>query len=195
MSGMSLLLLFIYSAFTINLVLQCAIGIKGVAESAKPVDVSTLSKSFIMFLSIVLLWFFFSRMLFPLVSGIFIYIILFPVSALLYNCLEYLLFRYILKKQAEDEKIISFPTGFTAAAVFICINISKNLMETIVLSFGFIAGVFIINFIIMEIRKRASLEAVPVFLRGKPLVLAAMGLLSLVFTTASLLLFRMISVG
>jgi len=36
------------------------------------------------------------------------------------------------------------------------------------------------------------LEAVPIFLRGKPLVLISMGMLSLVFSVGALLVFRMI---
>jgi len=63
------------------------------------------------------------------------------------------------------------------------------------MAFGFTAGIFLVYLIIIEIRRRAALEAVPFFLRGKPLVLIAMGLLSLVFSAASLLFFRMISAG
>jgi len=190
-----LLLLFIYSGFTINIVLHCAIGIKGVAESKKAADWVSVLKTLIIFFTIILMWFFFSRIIYPMVSGIFIYILLFPVSALVYSCFEYFIFSILLKKGMEEESIISFPGGFTAAAVFIIINISNNMAETIVLAFGFTSGIFLVNFIIMEIRRRAALETVPEYLRGKPLVLIAMGLLSLIFTTASLLFFRMISAG
>jgi electron transport complex protein RnfA len=193
MNGVPLLLLFIYSGFTINIVLQCAIGIKGVAESRKAIDLESIIKTVIIFFTVNLMWFFFSMVIYPLIPGISVYILLFPVSALVYSYLEYIIFRYLLKKEAENESIISFPGGFTAAAVFICINISNNITETLLLSFGFTSGIFLVNFIIMEIRRRAALEAIPEFLRGKPLVLIAMGLLSLIFTTASLLIFRMIS--
>jgi len=195
MNGIPLLLLFIYSGFTINIILQCAIGIKGVAESKKTINLESIIKTFIIFFTIILMWFFFSRVVYPIIPGIFIYILLFPVSGLFYSYLEHVIFCYLLKKEMESEPIISFPSGFTAAAVFICINISNNIMETIVLAFGFTSGIFFVNFIIMEIRRRAALEAIPIFLRGKPLVLIAMGLLSLIFTTASLLFFRMINAG
>ena len=195
MNGTLLLLLLIYSGFTINLVLQCALGINGIAESKSPLNISTLIKTGLIFFTVILLWFFFSRMLYSLFSGIFIYVLLFPVSAIAYDGLEFLVFRYIAKKDAESDSIISFPGGITAVAVFICINIANNFLETIVLSFGFVFGILFVNLIVREIRRRASLEAVPHFLRGKPLVLVAMGLLSLVFSTASLLIFRMIGEG
>ncbi|MCL2229697.1 MAG: hypothetical protein FWC01_01230 [Treponema sp.] len=195
MEGITVLILLIYSGFTMNLVLQCGLGIKGVVESKGSMDLSALIKSGIIFASIILLWFFFAHILFSLIQGIFIYIILFPLSAACYSGLEYLIFKFIMKKEIKDESIISFPAGVTAASVFICINLANGFLEAVILSFGFTAGIFLVNTIIREIRYRAALEAVPVFLRGKPLILIAMGLLSLVFTTGSLLLFRMISVG
>jgi len=195
MNGIPLLLLFIYSCITINVVLQCALGINGIAESKRPVSKSSFVKSAIIFLSVIILWFLFSKIIYSLVSGIFIYILLFPVSAVLYKGVEYLIFLYIIKDEEQAESFISFPEGIIAAAVFICINIANSFLEVVILSLGFSAGLFLVNFIIWEIRRRAALEAVPVFLRGKPLILIAMGLLSLVFTTASFLLFRMINAG
>ena len=191
MNGM-LLVFFIYSAFTINFVLQCALGIKGIAESKSHLPLSGLIKLGLIFLSVVFLWFFFSGILFSVISGFLLYILVFPVSSITYNGLEYIVFRYFLKKEAKFESIVDFPAGITAVAVFICINIAHNILETAVLSLGFTFGIFLVNIIISEIRRRAALEAVPVFLRGKPLVLISMGLLSLVFSASSILLFRMI---
>jgi len=191
MNGTYLLFL-IYSGFTMNLVLQCALGIKGVAESKVPINILTFLKSCLIFITVVLLWLFFSRVISSVLSGIFIYVLIFPVSACFYTGFEYLIFKYILRKDIQDESIITFPTGITAAAVFISVILAGSFLEAVVLSFGFSSGIFIVNLIIREIRKRAALEAVPLFMRGKPLVLAAMGLLSLIFTSASLLIFKMI---
>lgn len=188
------LVLFIYSAFTINLVLQCALGIKGVVESKNHFIVSSLVKLGLVFVSVILLWVFFSRIIFSVISGPLLYILIFPVSSMAYSGFEYIIFRYLLKKDAKHESVIDFPDGITAVSVFICVNISRNFFETAVLSFGFSSGIFLVNIIICEIRTRASLEAVPVFLRGKPLILVTMGLLSLVFSTASVLLFKMMGV-
>jgi len=190
-----LLLLFIYSGFTVNIVLQCGLGLKGTVESKSPINALAFIKLGLIFSSIFLLWLLFSKVIFSIVSGIFIYVILFPVSSIVYDGLEYLIFNYLYKKEDKSETFITFPNRITAAAVFICVNIANNIIEALILSFGFTFGIFLVNLIIREIRKRASLETVPVYLRGNPLVLIALGLLSLVFTAASLLFFRMISAG
>jgi len=194
MSGIPFSLL-IYSAFTINLALQCALGISGIVESKAPFYLSSLVKLCLIFLTVILLWVLFSTLFSSLFPGLLLYILLFPVSAILYDGFEYLVFRYIFNKDAKNESIIKFPGGITAVSAFVCINVAANILETVLLSFGFVFGVFLINLIIREIRKRAALEAVPAFMQGKPLVLITMGILSMVFSTASILLFRMINAG
>jgi len=198
---MPVILLFIYSAFTINLLLQCGLGIKGAVESniddgdrSDPLDIKTLIKSCIIFLTVIVLWLLFSKVLFLLLPGIYLYVLLFPVSFIIYDGMEYLVFRYVIKMENTNERLINFYGGITAVAVFLCMNMADNILETAVLSLGFTAGIFFVRLLIREIRRRAALEAVPVFLRGKPLVLITMGMLSLVFTTVSLLLFGMIGV-
>jgi len=204
MENMPVLLLFIYSAFTVNLLLQCALGIKAAVDPKKltdnksdigsPLDKITLIKSGIIFFSVIILWFIFSKVLFSIIKGVYIYVLLFPVSFIVYEAFEYLLFTYVIKKKIEDERQNNFYGGITAVSVFICVYIANNFLETLALALGFTFGIFFIKLILREIQKRAALEAVPVFLRGKPLVLITMGMLSLIFTTASVLLFRMIGV-
>jgi len=198
---MPILLLFIYSAFAINLLLQCGLGIKGAVESnidnggrSDPLDIKTLVKSGVIFFTVIIIWVFFSKVLFLLLPGIYLYILLFPVSFIVYDAMEYIVFRYVIKIENKNERLINFYGGITAVAVFLCMNMANNFLETVVLSLGFTTGIFFVKLLIREIRRRAALEAVPVFLRGKPLVLITMGMLSLVFTTASLLLFGMIGI-
>jgi len=195
MNQISFSLLLIYSSLTMNLVLQCGLGLKGIAESKSVFNLQAVVKSILIFVSIILLWFFFVKIVFSLVSGIFVYVLLFPVSAIVYDGIEYLVFKYLLRRNREEETFISFPGGTAAVAVFICINLAGGFLEALILAFGFSSGILIINLIIREIRKRAAFETIPLFLRGKPLVLIAMGMLSLIFTAASYLFFRMISAG
>jgi electron transport complex protein RnfA len=192
MNKVPFLLFVIFSAFTMNLVLHCALGIKGAAESRNPNKITILIKLGIIFTAVILLWVVFSRVISMINTGIFIYVLLFPVSFILYNALEFFVFSYVLKREMENDNSISFPGGITAVAAFICINIANGFIETAALSFGFVAGIFLVLVISVEIRRRAALESVPFFLRGKPLVLVSMGMLALIFSTASLLLFRMI---
>ena len=190
MNTIPFMLLIIFSAFTMNLTLQCALGIKGAAESKIYCKKTILLKLLIVFVSIVILWLFFYKIISSLISGILIYVLLFPVSFLVYTGLELLIFELILKKKSKEECFVNFPEGIVAAALFICLNIASSFFEAIVLSFGFSAGVLLVYLIIREIRRRAALEEVPVFMRGKPLVLISMGMLSLVFSAGSLLLLR-----
>jgi len=192
MNNIPLLLLIIFSAFTMNLVLQCALGIKGAAEAVNHIRITTLIKLGIIFLCVILLWVVFSKIISLIIPGLFVYVLLFPVSSLVYDGFDFLIFRYLLKEKFANDNSITFPGGITAAAVFICLIIADSFIEAAALSFGFSAGILLVFLIVGEIRRRASLEAVPYFLRGKPLVLISMGMLSLIFSTASLLLFRMI---
>ena len=195
MNGIHFILLIIFSAFTMNLTLQCALGIRGAAASKVYNNFYTMVKLGIILVTIILQWVLFSKLVSPLISGFFIYVLLFPVSYIVYEGLEYLVFWKIFKKDPKEECFISFPGGITAAAVFICLNMAINFFEVILLSFGFTAGIFFVGLIIREVRRRAALEAVPKFLQGKPLVIITMGLLSLVFSAASLMILRMISAG
>ena len=192
MNDIPFIFLVILSAFSMNLVLQCALGVKGAAERENPGGLATLIKLGIIFIAVVLLWVFFSKIISSIISGIFIYVLLFPLGYMAYNGLEYLIFNFLLKRNSADSGSVSFPGGITAAAVFICLIVADSLIEVAALSFGFCAGIFLVYLITGEIRRRAALETVPTFLRGKPLVLVLMGMLSFVFSTASLLLFRMI---
>ncbi|MCL2243144.1 MAG: hypothetical protein FWC03_01590 [Treponema sp.] len=180
----------ILSAFTMNLVLQCALGIN--ASCANPGRRLALSKLGIIFITVILLWGIFSGIISSISSGIFIYVILFPVSFMVYDGLEFIAFKYLFKSDPKEECSLNFPGGITAAALFICINIASNFLAAVALSFGFTSGIMLVLLILGEIRRRAALESVPRFLRGKPLVLISMGMLSLVFSVSSILLFRMI---
>jgi len=182
--------LIILSAFTMNLVLQCALGIN--ASSAKPGRMLALYKLGIIFLTVVILWVIFSAIISSVISGIFVYVIVFPVGFMAYDGLEFIIFKYILKRDPKEECTINFPGGITAAALFICINIANGFFSAVAMSFGFTSGIMLVLLILGEIRRRAVLESVPLFLRGKPLVLISMGMLSLVFSVSSILLFRMI---
>jgi electron transport complex protein RnfA len=172
-----------------NPVLQCALGIN--TDPGNPGRKSTLVKLGTIFIAVILLWVIFF-VLSSIVSGIFIYVLLFPVSYMVYNGLEFLVFRYVLKEDSGDGCSVRFPGGITATALFICLNVANNFIEAAALSFGFASGILLVFLVLFEIRRRAELEEVPRFLRGKPLILISMGMLSLVFSTVSLLLFRMI---
>jgi Na+-translocating ferredoxin:NAD+ oxidoreductase subunit A len=192
MNGINPLMLIIFSAFTMNLTLQCALGLKGAAIPDNGSKKTSLIRLLIIFTSVVLLWLLFSKILSSIFSGMLIFVLMLPVSYIVYSGLEYLVFIYLVKSNTENDSFISFPEGITAVAAFICINTTNGFFEVLLLSFGFTAGILLVILIIREIKKRAELEAVPRFMRGTPLVLVTMGMLSLIFSVGSLLILGMI---
>jgi hypothetical protein len=77
-------ILFIFSMFNMNLVLQCAMGMKGSSESKNCSRISTIIRLGIIFITVIFLWLFFSGIVFSVFSGMFIYILIFPVSFIVY---------------------------------------------------------------------------------------------------------------
>jgi electron transport complex protein RnfA len=182
----------VFASLSMNLALHCGLGMRGIAITQEAGGKPPLVKLGIMFITILLLWGIFSRVIFPLPLGFFAYILLFPLSALAYFCLESLACRFVLKKALESGGPITFCDGLSAAALFITLNIAGGFVEAAVLCFGFVLGVLLAFMILGEIRRRSTLEGVPVYLRGAPLALVSMGLLSLIFSSAALLFFRTI---
>ncbi|MDR2952808.1 MAG: hypothetical protein LBU82_06170 [Treponema sp.] len=192
MKVLPLVLFMIFSGLSMNLMLQCGLGLSNAASAKKKSKQLVLIQAGIIFTAVILLWVIFAKIISSIVSGIYIFVLLFPASSLLYDSLESLTFRWLLKREMENEFPVSFSSGITAAAAFISLTAARGFIEAVALSFGFASGVLLAFLILGEIRLRASLEAVPRFLRGKPLTLISMGLLSLVFFRVSLLLFSMI---
>ena len=129
--------------------------------------------------------------------GLLEYMLLFPASSLLVRALERLAYHFTLIKTIHQEKMSVFNNVYTGgalagAALFITLNVAGSLLEAFVLSLGFIIGITLAITIVGEIRRRSELEAVPRFLRGGPLALIAMGLLSLVFSSAALMFFEVL---
>jgi len=168
----------------------------------------------ILFLSCMVLWLLFSGLQSVLFLGFFEYILIFPVCSLFFVAIEYLARRLVFKTNRKGE-IVSRnhfisdylfidgsdadqapPNGAMAggapvgsapvgAAVFIILGLAGSFAQAAMLSFGFAAGAALAVLIAGEIRRRSAMEAVPDCLRGGPLVLAAMGLLSLVCVSAA----------
>ena len=209
-SGISALaILAVFSSLSVNLMLQLGIGLRELAmvekfshtENAAYTEISD-KKGFwvelgILFITILFLWLVFSFLRSVLPMGLLEYMLLFPASTLLFSALERLAYHFTLIKTIHREKMSVYNNAFTGgalagAALFITLNIAGGLLEAFVLSLGFIIGITLAITIVGEIRRRSELEAVPRFLRGGPLALIAMGLLSLVFSSAALMFFEVL---
>jgi electron transport complex protein RnfA len=192
MNALPLVTFVVFSSLSANLMLQFGLGVSNAASSKKTGKVLVLIQTGIIFTAAVLLWVVFAKIITSVISGIYVYVLLFPASSLVYDGLESLTFRCLLKKEKDCEFSVSFSGGITAVTAFFCLALASGFIEAVALSFGFASGILLAFLILGEIRQRASLEAVPRFLRGKPLILISMGLLSLVFSKVSFLLFSMI---
>jgi electron transport complex protein RnfA len=185
-----LALLGIFSSFSMNLILQCGLGLRQSAVSPGSDKKLPFIKVGIVFVTTLFLWVLFTSVLFHFNLGFFKYLLVFPLSSLIYFCLEGLLYRGVLKKEVEADGATGFCDGLAGAALFITLNIASGFVEAAVLCFGFSFGMLLVLLILDEIRRRSMMEATPRFLRGSPLMLVSMGFLSLVFSSAAFMLLR-----
>jgi hypothetical protein len=222
----------VFSGLSMNLILRFGIGLQRIAlgedsgDSGENAKLAFFVRPGIYFISIMILWLFFSFLQSVLFLGFLEYILVFPVSSLFLTVIEYLARRLVFTTDWRGE-IVSCnryisgylfigglkadgdqspsagdvsPNGAFAgapvggalaggaplgAALFITLGLAGSFTQAVMLSFGFSAGAALAVLIIGEIRRRSAMEAVPACLRGGPLVLAAMGLLSLVFISVA----------
>jgi electron transport complex protein RnfA len=175
----------VFSSLSMNLLLRCGLGMQAAAgEEDKPVPFVQMG---LLVVSVLILWLFFSYIL-PL--GFFAYLLLFPGSALVHAGLEQFFFRIIRKQETSKPQSSGFCNGLTAGALFLTLNLASGFLEAAILSLGFALGTLLSLLILAEIRRRSRIEAVPRFLRGSPLALVSMGLLSLIFSSAAVILYR-----
>ena len=196
----ALAMLAVLSGLSMNLVLQFGLGLKELIVGEKPDFSKNINKKDILagmgifFFIIFFLWLFFSFIR-SLPLGMVEYLLLFPAGYLVFLGIEYLSNRFVLLHPVKDIFIfwnIFRSSALVTAALFVTLSIAGGLAEAIVLSFGFTSGIALALAIAGEIRRRSEMEAVPRFLRGGPLVLVTLGLLSLVFTSAALMFFEVL---
>ena len=182
----------VFSGFSLNLLLSFALGTASIAGDHSPGGRKGIPvfQSGVLFISVVLLWVIFTH-IFPFIAGgFFEYFLLFPVSALACFGFELLGERTLPRICPEFKGLNKVYPAFTSydglvsASLFITLNLAWNFTGALVLSLFFPLGNLLAIFILDEIRRRAALERVPRYLRGSPLVLISMGLLS--FLSASL---------
>jgi len=193
-----LVMLAIFSGLSMNLLLQFGLGVKGIVFDTHLDKEKILADMGILFVTVILLWLVFSFACSVFFWGLFEYVILFPVSSLVFSGLEYLVNRFILKvntPQGDSPVSNTLPGGpltngaLAGAALFITLDVAGNIGEAIVLSLSFSCSMALVFVVVGEIRRRSGMEAVPHSLRGGPLALIAIGLLSLVFSSGALMLF------
>ena len=198
----SLAALAVFSGLSLNLLLQFALGIGGAAggfpqQKKKELPLGQLC---ILFLSVVLLWLVFSFIFPPHWRGFSEYFLYFPFSALVCMGMELAYDRVVPRiwgRSANLRKVYSAITayeGLVPIALLLTLALSVNFAGAVMLALFFSLGNLTAILILNEIRRRSTLELTPRHLRGSPLILVSMGLLSLIFGAAAGICFRILEV-
>ncbi|MCL2762031.1 MAG: hypothetical protein FWD36_02335 [Treponema sp.] len=197
-----LVMLAVFSGLAMNIILQFGLDLKGAAFNKAINREGLLVASGIFFVAVIALWLVFAFIRAFLFLGFLEYVFLFPVSALMFSVLEYLMQHFIAKRAAGWRVKPLFAGIFAAgapvggasiaAALFITLNIANNFLEVIILALGFTLGIALAIVVVGEIRRRSKMEAVPRWLRGGPLSLISMGLLSLICSSGAIILFEVL---
>jgi Na+-translocating ferredoxin:NAD+ oxidoreductase RnfA subunit len=191
-------MLTVFSSLSMNLILQFGLDLKGAAFDKSVCKKRLLAGSGVLFATVILLWMIFSFTRSVFILGLLEYTMLFPASFLVFAGLEYLVNRFLIKNDTgwKDPLLSNKLTGgmLASAALFITLNNAGNIVEALVLVLSFSCSTALVYVIVSEIRRRSGMESVPHWLRGGPLALVALGLLSLVFSSGALMIFQVLGV-
>ena len=193
----------IFSGLSLNVLLSFALGVAGVAgkntpraETKQPLPFFQLM---VMFIAVLVLWFFFSFVVPAFWRGFSVYFLFFPLSALVCMGLEFSRERIVPKISPAAargaRKVFSAFTaydGLVPAALILTFILAGTFASALVLSLFFALGNLVAILILNEVRRRSTLERVPSYLRGSPLILISMGLLALVSASVAGICFRIL---
>jgi electron transport complex protein RnfA len=84
--------------------------------------------------------------------------------------------------------------GLVPASLIITFLVAANFKSALVLTLFFAIGNLVAIIILDEIRRRSTLEWVPHYLKGSPLILISMGLLSLISVSVAGICFRILEI-
>jgi electron transport complex protein RnfA len=210
----------ICSGLSLNLLLQFGLGISGIIpeQNAPPGGRAACvfwklnaCFSLVLCVSVFALWLFFTYVLTPLTLGFLESFLLFPLSVAACAALELVLSKGLkalgltgqefsgkqkdaapLEDTAPALTSISAYNGLVLAALLITLRLASSAAEALALALGLSLGRLAAALILREIYKRSCLETVPRTLRGFPLILISMGLLSLIFSSAAVIFFQVL---
>lgn len=198
----SLAALAVFSGLSLNLLLQFALGTLSAPGGNKERRSIPLLQFGILFASILLLWVLFALVLPPSWKGFPEYFLFFPFSALACMAFERLgektlpkLGSHRTRGHRTESRVFHAKTGYDGLlpiSLLITYMLAGNFEQAFVLALFFVLGNLAAMLILNEIHRRSTLERVPVFLRGNPLTLISMGLLSLITGAAAAICFRIL---
>ena len=194
----------VFSGLSLNLLLQFGLGTVAAAGDSLPKAETRrhlpLFQFAVLFISVIFLWMFFTYVIPPYWRGFAEYFLFFPLSALVCMGLELLRERILPRMFSGLENARKVYSAYTAydglvpIALLITFVLAENFTGAVVLALFFVLGNLTAMLVLNEIRRRATLEWVPRYLRGSPLILISMGLLSLISVSAAGICFKILEV-
>ncbi|MCL2139978.1 MAG: hypothetical protein FWH41_10685, partial [Treponema sp.] len=189
----------IFSGFAMNLLLHLGLGLYWAAAPEKKNLKNYLYKLTDVFSAIITVWLIAALVRYFSSPDFLEYIFLFPVCYMVYLALKNTADSLINRKNIKNvssyhsDSADSYTGGMLAgAALFVILNIAGNFIEAVVISLGSLIGIMLAIIIIGEIQRRSDMEATPQILKGIPLALISVGLLSLIFSSAAIMLFKVL---
>lgn len=203
----SLIGMAVFSGLSLNLLLQFALGTAGSASddvhkgvlASRELPVVQLT---FLFISVFILWIFFTYFFPAHWRGFLEYFLFFPISALVCMGLELLgdrifprIFNQVSQPSGGIKKVFSAFTaydGLVLASLLITCFAAKNFADAFILTLFFAIGNMTAMLVLNEIRRKSTIESIPQYLRGSPLIFISMGLLSLISVFAAGICFKIL---
>ncbi|MDR0399780.1 MAG: hypothetical protein LBH51_02405 [Treponema sp.] len=187
----------ICASLAMNLLVQFGLGLGLLADNGEdyPQGFRSLWAG-AFFISLFFLWLLFTYVLTPLGVGFYWYLLLYPSSAAALGGFEILGPWGEAKFFPSPQGLRFFPplrppgwTEFLSLGLLISLHLALNPLEALFLAVCFTLGLVFSFVVLQEVFRRSRFEAVPPFLRGSPLALISLGLLSLIFSSVSIVFF------
>jgi len=194
----SMIFLFICAGLSFNLILYFGLGLQSITLNEE--KSSELSLPFfqagVLFASVLVLWLVLTFLLPFLAFGFIEYFLLFPFSVLACVGIEYLSIQ-IIPSIVPEKNYFSADTGYNGlvfASLFLTLQLAEDVFSALILSLSFALGTLLTMFLLHYIHRRSLLEAVPANIRGRPLMLITLGLLSLIFSSLTAIFFKILGI-
>jgi electron transport complex protein RnfA len=186
----------ICASLAANLLVQFGQGLGILAGGAVDYDRRSFCVwGLILFISLFFLWLFFTYALSPLGLDFYWYLLLYPLSAALIWGIEGLVSwkgpGFFLLRSISLRSCPPLRAEFLVLGLLISLHLALKPLEALFLALCFSLGLVFPLMVLREIGRRSRFEAVPPFLRGSPLALISLGLLALIFSSASIMFFNL----
>jgi len=185
----SRLALMLFASMSLNLLFSFGLGIRELVKREGSSSFRIYYPWVILFAVTFILWIFFRQMSFLWFPGL---LLVYPLSIFGSLGLETAIFK-AFPSLGQNPRIFtagSSYNGLSLVSLFLVLRFAFTVSEAFAVSFSFSGGGLLAFLIVKEIQKRSYWEALPHSLKGTPILFISTGLLSLVFSSASVLILK-----